>query len=264
MNLTLIRSPFVAGVASLVLVAAAESSAQEVSSLSLNGGRTVRIERPGSYRLRHDVRLKGTGAAIVIAADGVTLDLGGHTLTGPGGKLGTGIMVEGRRNVSVKNGTLHGFGFGVQVVNSVNVKVQGLQITGDDAGGPPPGEVGILVLNSRGVEATRNVIARVFLGLFVRGGGSGANRLFENTLAGGDTGQIGICYNPDGLGTSTGPSGDLVSLNLVSGFKIGIQTSPETRGNLFRDNAIAFVQKAMEELSPAGATLFDGNSEISL
>jgi hypothetical protein len=264
MNLTLIRSPFVAGVASLVLVAAAESSAQEVSSLSLNGGRTVRIERPGSYRLRHDVRLKGTGAAIVIAADGVTLDLGGHTLTGPGGKLGTGIMVEGRRNVSVKNGTLHGFGFGVQVVNSVNVKVQGLQITGDDAGGPPPGEVGILVLNSRGVEATRNVIARVFLGLFVRGGGSGANRLFENTLAGGDTGQIGICYNPDGLGTPTGPSGDLVYLNLVSGFKIGIQTSPETRGNLFRENDIAFVQKAIEELSPAGANLFEGNSEISL
>jgi hypothetical protein len=264
MNLTLIRSPFVAGVASLVLVAAAESSAQEVSSLSFNGGRTVRIERPGSYRLRHDVRLKGTGAAIVIAADGVTLDLGGHTLTGPGGKLGTGIMVEGRRNVSVKNGTLHGFGFGVQVVNSVNVKVQGLQITGDDAGGPPPGEVGILVLNSRGVEATRNVIARVFLGLFVRGGGSGANRLFENTLAGGDTGQIGICYNPDGLGTPTGPSGDLVYLNLVSGFKIGIQTSPETRGNLFRENDIAFVQKAIEELSPAGANLFEGNSEISL
>ena len=264
MNRTLIRSSFVAGVASLVLAAAAGPSAQEVSSLSFSGGGTVRVDRPGSYRLRHDVRLRGAGPAIVIAADGVSLDLAGHVLTGPGGKLGTGIMVEGRRNVSVKNGTLHGFGFGVQVANSVNVKVQGLQITGDDAGGPPPGEVGILVLNSRGVEATRNVIARVFLGLFVRGGGSGANRFFENTLAGGDTGQIGICYNPDGLGTPTGPSGDLVYLNLVSGFKIGIQTSPETRGNLFRENDIAFVQKAIEELSPTGANLFDGNSEISL
>jgi len=264
MNRALIRRSFVAGVASLVLAAAAGSSAQEVSSLSSSGGGTVRIDRPGSYRLRHDVRLKGPGAAIVIAADGVTLDLAGHVLTGPGGKLGTGIMIDGRRNVSVKDGTLRGFGFGVQVANSVNVKVQGLQITGDDAGGPPPGEVGILILNSRGVEATRNVIARVFLGLFVRGGGSGANRLFENTLAGGDTGQIGICYNPDGLGTPAGPSGDLVYLNLVSGFKIGIQTSPDTRGNLFRENDIAFVQKAIEELSPAGANLFDGNFEIAL
>ena len=264
MNRALIRSSIAAGVASLVLAVGAESSAPEVSSLTFRGGRTVRIDRPGSCRLRHDVRLKGPGAAIVIAADGVSLDLAGHSLTGPGGKLGTGIMIDGRRNVSVKNGTLRGFGFGVQVANSVNVKVEGLQITGDDAGGPPPGEVGILILNSRGVEATRNVIARVFLGLFVRGGGSGANRLFENTLAGGDTGQLGICYNPDGLGTSTGPSGDLVYLNLVSGFKIGIQTSPDTRGNLFRENDIAFVEKAIEELSPAGANLFDGNSEIPL
>ena len=103
------------------------------------------------------------------------------------------------------------------------------------------------------------MIARVFLGLFVLGGGSGANRLFENTLAGGDNGQVGICYNPDGLGTSTGPSGDLVYLNLVSGFKIGIQTSPDTRGNLFRENDLAFVQEGIEEESPAGANVFDGN-----
>lgn len=264
MNRALIRSSLVAGVASFALAAAAASSAQELSAFPSGGGGPIRIERPGSYRLGRDVRLRGTGAAIVIAADGVTLDLAGHVLTGPGAKLGTGIMIDGRRNVSVRNGTLHGFGFGVQVANSVNVKVQGLQITGDDAGGPPPGEVGILILNSRGVEATRNVIARVFLGLFVRGGGSGANRLFENTLAGGETGQIGICYNPDGLGTSTGPAGDLVYLNLVSGFKIGIQTSPDTRSNLFRENDIAFVENAIQELSPVGANLFEGNSVIPL
>ena len=264
MNRVHIRSSVVAGVASLVLAAAAGSSAQEVSSLSSNDGGPVRIDRPGSYRLRQDIRLKGTGAAIIIGADEVTLDLAGHVLTGPGGKQGTGIMVDGRRNVSVRNGTLHGFGFGVQVANSVNVKVQGLQITGDNAGGPPPGEVGILILNSRGVEATRNVIARVFLGLFVRGGGSGANRLFENTLAGGDASQIGICYNPDGLGTPTGPSGDLVYLNLVSGFKIGIQTSTDARGNLFRENDIAFVQTGIQGALAPGADLFEGNSEIGL
>lgn len=58
--------------------------------------------------------------------------------------------------------------------------------------------------------------------------------------------------------------GDLVYLNLVSGFKIGIQTSPNTRGNLFRENDLAFVQKGIEELSPAGANRFDGNFEIGL
>lgn len=197
MNRTVLRTPFWGtGVTALVLAGAVAASAQEVQSLSSSSGGTLRITRPGSYRLRDDINLRGTGAAVVIAADGVSLDLGGHFLAGPGGKQGTGILVDGGRNVSVKNGTLHGFGFGVEVRNATNVKIQGLQISGDDGGGPPPGEVGILILNSRGVEATRNVIARVFLGVFVRGGGSGANRLFENTLAGETTARSGSATTP--------------------------------------------------------------------
>jgi hypothetical protein len=227
-------------------------------------GRTVHITRPGAYRLSHNVTLRQTGTAVLITADGVSLDLGGRALIGPGGKQGVGVLVEGARDVSVRNGTLQGFGFGVQVVNSVNVKVQGLQVDGEDAGGPPPGEVGVMIVNSRAVEVTRNTISRVFLGVFVRGGGSGGNRISENTISAGANGQLGICYNPDGLGTAAGPSGDLVYANLVSGFNIGIQTSPESLGNIFRENDVAFRQAAVQELSPAGANLFADNAEIGL
>src|SRR5687767_15493083 len=50
----------------------------------------------------------------------------------------------------------------------------------------------------------------VFLGVFVRGGGSGGNRIAGNTITGGEDGQLGICYNPTDTGGSAGPAGDLV------------------------------------------------------
>jgi nitrous oxidase accessory protein NosD len=246
-----------------LLLGAGPVLAQEVELVSSSGG-TLHITRPGSYRLRHNVTLRSAGTAVVISSGGVSLDLGGHALIGPGGKQGIGVLVEGGHDVSVRNGTIQGFGFGVQVMNAFNVKIQGLQINGEDGGGPAPGEVGTMVVNSRGVEAFRNTISRVFLGIFVRGGGTGGNRIAENTLAAGANGQLGVCYNPDGLGTPAGPSGDLVYNNLVSGFNIGIQTSAQSAGNIFRENDIAFVQQAVQELSPPGANVFAENTEIGL
>jgi nitrous oxidase accessory protein NosD len=263
MKTTRIVLPVLAAALGGLLLAPRPAPAQEVASLS-SSGRTVHITRPGSYRLSHNLKLRSAGNAVVISSSGVSLDLDGHALIGPGGKQGTGILVQGGHDVSVRNGTMQGFGFGVQVVNAVNVKLQGLQIGGEDGGGPPPGEVGIMILNSRAVEVFRNVISRVFLGVFVRGGGSGGNRIAENTVAAGANGQLGICYNPDGLGTALGPSGDLVYNNLVSGFNVGIQTSAESTGNIFRENDLAFLQVGVQELSPAGANVFAENAEIDL
>jgi nitrous oxidase accessory protein NosD len=257
-----IATSVAAGLIGLAL-AAGPARALEAEPLA-NGGRTVHITRPGSYRLAHDVRLRSDGNAIVISSGGVSLDLGGHALIGPGAKQGIGILVRGGHGVNVRNGTIRGFGFGVQVVDAANVKLEGLQIGGEDAGGPPPGEVGIMIVNSRGVEAVRNGISRVFLGIFVRGGGSGGNRIAENTLAAGASGQLGICYNPDGLGSPDGPTGDLVYNNLVSGFAIGIQTSTASSGNIFRENDIAFREQAIKELSPPGANVFQDNAEIDI
>jgi hypothetical protein len=47
------------------------------------------------------------GDGLVVGADDVTLDLGGHTITGAG--TGTGIAVTGRSGVTVRNGTIAGF-----------------------------------------------------------------------------------------------------------------------------------------------------------
>src|SRR5262245_29388570 len=223
----------------------------------------TQITRPGAYVLRRNISSEGPGAAITIAASNVSLDLNGFSVLGPGGKLGIGVLVDGVTNVRVHNGHISAFGFGVQVVGSGDVRLEGLQIRGEDAGGPPPGEVGVMIVNSRGVLVANNVVTGTFLGVFVRGGGSGGNRIAGNTLTGGQHGQLGICYNPDGLGTPAAPSGDLVYNNLVSRFNIGIQTSPATAGNIFRENAVAYFEQAINEVV-AGSNVFEGNATTAL
>src|SRR5688572_5834832 len=69
----------------------------------------------GSVRLDADLR-NCDGAGLVIAADDVTLDLGGHTIDGTG--RGTGIVVgyggDGHRDVRIRNGAVRGFKVGVR------------------------------------------------------------------------------------------------------------------------------------------------------
>lgn len=220
----------------------------------------VVITRPGSYQLLGGFVGTDAAPAIRIAADGVTLDLGGFTITGPGGKKGTGLLVEGSSNVRVTNGALAGFGLGVQVDGSANVMLSGLRIAGRDLGGAPPDiEIGVMILNSRGVVLTSSTITETFLGVFVRGGGSGGNRIEGNTLTAGANGGLGICYNP-APGLSDGPQGDLVAANLVSRYGKGIQTSPASVGNVFRDNVVAHTGAVAIEEMAAGTNVFAGNT----
>ena len=67
-----------------------------------------------STRLTADV-LGCVGDGLVIGADGVTLDLAGHVLSGNAVEDGTdvGIRVAGRRGVKVINGTVGGFSRGI-------------------------------------------------------------------------------------------------------------------------------------------------------
>ena len=222
------------------------------------------IRRPGSYTLRRHLTARGQRPLITIGADQVSLDLNGFSLTGPGGKSGEGIVIEGRQNVRVHNGFLSDFGTAVRVGDSTNVDVSDLQITGDDLPGLPP-ETGVLLVNSRGVHVVRNVISRTFLGIFVRGGGSGANTIKANTIAGGDNGQLGVCYNPaPGADPAVdGPSGDVVAENHISRFQVSIQLSPATRANVFVRNYLNFFDAAIEEGTP-GANTLANNLETDL
>jgi parallel beta-helix repeat protein len=82
------------------------------------------------YVLMSDMTFDTTG--FIIAADGITLDLNGHTITGaflppaPAMPGNYGIRVEGHHGVTIKNGTVTGFVFGVEVRGSDNVVIENI------------------------------------------------------------------------------------------------------------------------------------------
>lgn len=69
------------------------------------------IRKPGSYYLTEDVT--ATGTAITVAADDVTIDLGGFSLVGPGSGINKGIYMSLRSNVEIHNGTIRDFQEGI-------------------------------------------------------------------------------------------------------------------------------------------------------
>ncbi len=218
------------------------------------------ISRPGSYKLYHNYTVS-SGHGIIITASNVTLDLNGFgaistanaSLTAPApGPNGTrGITVSGARNVEVRNGRVSGFNAMVTVTNSENVRINGLQVSGNNlapSGGPT--ETGITLVNSHGCDILNNSITSVNLGLFVRGGGSGGNRIMKNVISGGTiagNNLLGICYNPDGGATAAGPRGDSIYNNHIARYGFAVAMSSGSVSNMFNDNTLASYTGAFRE-----------------
>jgi len=243
-----------------IAIAAADTAAAQTRMVKA----PATLTQPGAYVLERSHESNDATTAITIAGNYITLDLNGHTLVGPGNKQGVGVSIANASGVRVSNGVIAGFGIGVEVQGSSHVALEALHITGQDQGGPPPSiEIGIMVVNSRAVVVTDNTISRTFLGVFVRGGGSSGNRLARNTIVGGQNGQIGICYNPDTSGSPAAPTGDLVSGNLIARFNVGIQTSTETRRNIFRENDIAHFMQAIQEVTP-NSNVLERNTSVQI
>ena len=101
------------------------------------------ISESGSYRLAGDRSMLNGSAvsAIVISAPNVTLDLGGHTISGVGTKsaasgieavVPVGLIVE---NVRVFNGTVQGFGNTGLLLNVNSVSVESVRSLDNGARG---------------------------------------------------------------------------------------------------------------------------------
>jgi hypothetical protein len=222
---------------------------------------TGQITEPGRYLLNGNLP-GGFGAAINISANDVSLDLNGQTLTGLGGNRGVGIQITGVSGVRVTNGTIANFAFGVVVDSSRSVHLEGLQIRGQGlAVSAPPPEVAIMIVQSRAVVVVNNSIYNTGLGIFVRGGQSGGNRIANNTVTAGTNGALGICYNPTPTDTQ-GPRGDLITGNLITGFGTGIQFSTNSIANVARDNTIAFVNLGIDSRNPTNVDA--GNQAVKL
>src|SRR3954447_15311436 len=108
--------------------------------------------------LRHDLsNCRGDG--LKIGADGVTLDLGGHTIDGTNADGSEGIAVDGHSRVTIRNGRVRQFRVnGVALRRSPRGRVADLVVQAIGAGGREnePVSAGIFVQRSNDVRIDRN------------------------------------------------------------------------------------------------------------
>lgn len=168
----------------------------------------ITINESGSYVLTSNL-IVATGNAININADNVTLDLNGHGIYGPGTGTGKGISAVNRYNITIKNGIVRGFYFGIYLVNNADHKGAGHRIEGIQASNngnkgiyADHGTVTNCTANENGndgIYASRSVVK----GCNVRNnteygismGTNYHNYIYRNVASGNSTGQI---YCPSG------------------------------------------------------------------
>ncbi len=77
------------------------------------------------------------GDGLVIGASGITLDLGGHTLSGSGGdSMGVADigLAESITGVTIRNGTIADFGYGIYLEDTQNTTISHVRLINDAAG----------------------------------------------------------------------------------------------------------------------------------
>jgi hypothetical protein len=246
-----------------------EIGAAASSSSSNGNSRTIEISRSGNYRLARNITVS-SGDGIVISAANVSLNLGGYTVSTNTPGTGRGVFVNGVSGVSLRNGKIGGFNSNVMLNGAVNVVAESLQIVGRGlAPNNGPSEIGFLLINTRAALISNNVVTSVNLGLFVRGGGSTGNRIFENVISGGGNpanNLLGICYNPAANAGSEGPRGDNIYNNHISRFNYAIAISAGSVNNIFNENNLASFTGGLREpgtiTTGGGTNIYDGNLEV--
>jgi hypothetical protein len=111
----------IATVASIFIggLARAQTAAPAISATPITKVPFV-ITKPGLYMVKKDlVSASATGTAITISASNVTLDLGGHVLSGGTNNAGYGVRsYPNPTNITVRNGVIRNFSVGVELQNN--------------------------------------------------------------------------------------------------------------------------------------------------
>lgn len=188
-----------------------------------------------SLKLDHDLTCSGNG--LTVGVDGITIDLNGHTITGPGS--GVGISVPNRTGVVIRGGTVRNFLSGVQLVNASANVVKEIRVTGNQDGIFLVGSSGNIIKENAAWQNSR-------VGVMLRPSGirnSTQNRVVENTLTDNFNGMILV----------ETPTGNTIKENLISGSgRAGIALNGGVSANLIQENT--FTGNAAGILFNVGAT----------
>lgn len=200
------------------------------------------ITQSGSYELTRN--LTATGDCIILAANFVTLDLGGFTISGDG--TGTAVLTDqqaNRRGYVVRRGMVANFRRGVDLSNALDAVIEGIHaesnsevgigagfssvVTGNVVRGT--GEVGIQALD--GSIVRNNVVIGTQKGSLNLGNGIVVTR---GTLVSGNTSD----YNA-GHGIFTGCPANVIGNTTIQNSDGNIAINPATPTGCNLSNNVA-------------------------
>ena len=170
-------------------------------------------------RLDYDLECPGNG--LIVGADGIKIDLNGHTIAGPGS--GVGISVSNRTGVVITGGTVKNFLAGVQLVNSTGISIKKNQFTGNQDAVFLIGSSGNIIKENAAWQNSR-------VGVMLRPSAiknSTENLVAENTLT----------DNLNGIILVDTPTDNTFKENMISGSgRAGIALNGGVSSNVIREN----------------------------
>jgi hypothetical protein len=226
-------------VAAAALVAGALAAPAAHASAPLHCGATIKK----STKLTKDLT-DCRGVGLRIGADGITLDLNGHTVAAAAQRNPTahGILNVGHDRVTIKGGTVKGFGaYGVRLAGVQGNHVVGMTMTGNFTG------IG-LVESSHNVVEHSSMSGSRFVGVNLTGGTD--NRVSHD--------QITASVGPGALVQTSvrdhGRGNQLLD-NVIVGN--GIQVNPGQIATVIAGNAIRSAGEGIVVYEPS--TILQGN-----
>lgn len=209
------------------------------------------ITKPGHYCLRGGLSTAITsGAAITIDADFVWVDMNNFVLDGSAAGPATeaeGIVTSGRRNLTVRNGTVRGFFNGVRLFTNQsganytveNIRADANTITGIAVFGTGNGQHVIrnnVVADTGGSTIPGHVSA---FAIQLSGDGNVVNNEVLHVFGDASAGGTGTAFVLD-VGTA------IASGNRVSGADVGFMCF--SAGKYLRDNVVVVTTRAYDPL----------------
>jgi para-nitrobenzyl esterase len=186
------------------------------------------------FRLDHDLACSGNG--LIAGADGIRIDLNGHTIAGSG--VGAGISLTGRTGVTISGGVVRNFETGVRIADSTDIVIRHNE----------------MIENTDGIDlqagSYRNSIRHNTFrenrarGIMARGDVVG-NVIRENTFTGN---RVGILL----FGAAdTRVRDNVISASVLAGIRFNVLTT----GNLVKGNTVTLNPAGIEFLiTPTGSS----------
>jgi parallel beta-helix repeat protein len=178
----------------------------------------------------------------IVGADGIKINLQGHSITGAG--AGVGITVSGRTGVTIFGGTIGNFGTGVLTIGSTAVVIKDNLLRSNTDGVDVQAGSSDITIKANTFENNRT------RGVMMRGGVSDVV-VKDNTFT---SNRVGVLVN--------GPTSSIVKANTISGSTLAaIRVGVTATDNLVLDNILTSNPVGIDFI-PEGAVGAVGNSFI--